>query len=143
MTDRMSPSQDRRSMRSKAAIWMPRLFKATTASLLLSLAFAGTLAMALPGDLVADRVLGQFDFAHSGINILTNIGLNNPDAVAIDRSVVPNRIYVADDVSGNVYVAERLNNRVLEYNNPFTTDTVADLVFGQNGSFTSSSCNLG
>ena len=35
------------------------------------------------------------------------------------------------------------NNRVLEYDTPLTTDTVADRVFGQGGSFTSNTCNLG
>ena len=35
------------------------------------------------------------------------------------------------------------NNRVLEYDDPFTTDTQPDRVFGQGGSFTSSACNQG
>ena len=154
--------------------------------------------MARQGDLTADRVLGQFDFTHNGTNILTNAGLSTPAAVAVDRSVVPNRLYVADmgnhrvlgwhsvdalkngatadlvigqqdflssiaqcrnaavngatlcspsaiavDGAGNLYVVDQGNNRVLEYNIPFTTDTLPDLVFGQNGSFTSSGCNLG
>jgi hypothetical protein len=57
---------------------------------------------------------------------------------------------VAVDSSGNLYVADTYNNRVLECNTPFTQtgmpgagDAVADAVFGQQGSFTSSSCNLG
>jgi len=143
-------------------------------------------------------VLGQLDFTHNGANILTAAGLAAPGAVAIDRSVVPNRIYIADagnhrvlgwhsvdaltngapagvvlgqpdfltslfqcnnaavtgqtlcipaalavDPAGNLYIADSGNNRVLEYDSPFTTDTVPDMVFGQGGSFTSSACNLG
>lgn len=48
---------------------------------------------------------------------------------------------LAVDVSGNLYVPS--NSRVLEYNTPLTTDTTADLVFGQGGSFTSDDCNHG
>ena len=57
---------------------------------------------------------------------------------------------VAIDGSGNVYVADTLNSRVLEYNNPLAPpgsggsgDTSADLVFGQNGIFTADGCNAG
>ncbi|MEE9221865.1 MAG: hypothetical protein V3V40_00195, partial [Nitrosomonadaceae bacterium] len=58
---------------------------------------------------------------------------------------------VAVDTAGNVYVADLLNNRVLEYHTPLTTDTVADLVLGQpnstsntanNGGVSTSSLNL-
>jgi len=42
---------------------------------------------------------------------------------------------VAVDSAGRVYIADTGNNRVLEYNAPFTTDRVADDVFGQFGSF--------
>lgn len=48
---------------------------------------------------------------------------------------------VAVDSIGNLYVADTSNNRVLEYNTPFTTGTVADRVFGQRGSFTTNTCN--
>ncbi len=49
---------------------------------------------------------------------------------------------VAADVSGNLYVVDKLNNRVLEYNAPVTSGASAALVFGQNGSFTSDACNF-
>jgi len=149
-------------------------------------------------DTGANRVLGQIDFVHNGINIVTNLGVWTPTAVAVDRSVTPNRLYVADagnhrvlgwrsidalkngspadlvigqpdflswgsecnnaavtgatlcfpsavavDPAGNVFVVDRGNNRVLEYDDPFNTDTLPDLVFGQGGSFTTSACNKG
>ena len=46
---------------------------------------------------------------------------------------------VSVDANGNVYVDDFSNNRALEYNKPLTTDTVADHVYGQSGSFTSNS----
>lgn len=46
-----------------------------------------------------------------------------PDGIAVDKN-------------GNVYVTERNNNRMLEFNNAFATgNTEANLVFGQCGSF--------
>jgi hypothetical protein len=152
----------------------------------------------LAADTAADIVLGQFDFAHNGVNIVTDVGLWTPQAVAVDRSVTPNRLYVADsgnhrvlawrsiaalqngspadlvfgqpdflswgaecdnsavngetlcfpsavavDGAGNLYVVDQGNNRVLEYNQPFITDTIPDMVFGQGGSFTTTGCNKG
>ncbi len=146
----------------------------------------------------ASGVLGQLDFSHNAVNILGSTGLLNPLGVAVDRSVTPNRLYVADlgnhrvlgwrsierlangapadlvigqkdflswssqcnsaavsaatlcaplrvavDGGGNVYVTDGGNNRVLEYDDPFDTDTLPERVFGQDGSFTSSACNKG
>jgi hypothetical protein len=179
--------------------WPLRGYISPALAVLSLLVFTNTVLMGAAGDKIADRVLGQFDFSHNGANILTNVGLSAPGAVAIDRGAVPNRLYVADagnhrvlgwrsvsaltngapadlvigqpdfltslaecnnaavtgqtlcnpvaiavDAAGNLYVADSGNSRVLEYNSPFTTDnTVPGLVFGQNGSFTSSACNLG
>ena len=50
---------------------------------------------------------------------------------------------VAVDGAGNVYIADTNNNRVLEYDTPFTKGTAASRVFGQGGSFTSAEKNLG
>ncbi len=161
------------------------------------LAAAGALCAARAGP-VATKAFGQLDLVHNGVNIVNNVGLWNPQSVAVDRSVTPNRLYVTDtgnhrvlawrsiaalesgssadlvigqadflswqaqcnnaavtastlcipagiavDAAGNLYVADFGNNRVLEYDDPFNTDTVPDLVFGQKGSFTSSDCNQG
>ncbi|MFZ0887492.1 MAG: NHL repeat-containing protein [Candidatus Binataceae bacterium] len=74
------------------------------------------------GDATADRVFAQ---------------VRNPRAGALDSS-------------GNLYVADQGNNRVLEYNTPLTKtttpgsgDTTPDRVFGQDGSFVRSACNGG
>ncbi len=44
------------------------------------------------------------------------------------------------DASGNLYAPDFRNNRILKYNSPFTTDTVADEVWGQ-PDFASNGCN--
>lgn len=73
----------------------------------------------------ADLVIGQADGFSTAPNFdgISADSLNSPSGVAVDSR-------------GNLYVADTRNNRVLEYNSPFTTDTVADMVFGTNGSFT-------
>ena len=153
----------------------------------------------LTTDTIADVVLGQVDFVHSGTNRINGQGFAQPVAMALDRSTAPNHLYVADlnnfrvlgwnnaasfsnnasadlvigqpdfvsnsfsgvssigrpgglavDGSGNLYVADPNFNRVLEFNTPFAACASLPCVggppktvFGQNGSFTSSSCNLG
>jgi NHL repeat len=81
----------------------------------------------------ADLVFGQGGNFTS--DVCNNGGLSasslcGPDGVAVDAI-------------GNVYVAEFNNNRVLEYNTPLTSDTIADSVFGQGGSFSSGNANNG
>jgi len=44
------------------------------------------------------------------------------------------------DGSGDLYVADVMNNRVLRFDSPFTTDTIADDVWGQ-ANFTENRCN--
>ena len=89
----------------------------------------------LTTDTVADRVFGQADSFTTG---QCNMGLANPSA-----STLCTPAWVAVDGAGNLYVADRDNNRVLEYNSPLTTDRVADRVFGQADSFTTGQCNMG
>lgn len=45
------------------------------------------------------------------------------------------------DGQGNLYVADSFNHRVLKFNSPFTTDRVADEVWGQTD-FSGNGCNL-
>lgn len=152
-------------------------------------------------DQVADLVLGQVDLTVNAVNSVDGRGLYSPSRVALDRSVTPNRLYVADmnnsrvlgwkdaaafsngkvadlvigqttlgrtgannggisgatlgyprgmavDASGNLFVADSSNNRVLGFNSPFTSgaggtvDTVADKVYGQ-PNYGSSTANYG
>jgi sugar lactone lactonase YvrE len=164
-----------------------------------------TPSIAMLGDTVADRVLGQLDFVHNGLNLIDATGMSTPQGVAIDRSVKPNRLYLSDngnsrvlgyrdvatfvnggaadlvigqtdfesgacnqnnsnpgpatlclprgiavDASGNLYVADSVNSRVLEYNTPFAgcggsfpcVGGSAHLVFGQ-GNFATDTCDGG
>jgi sugar lactone lactonase YvrE len=89
-------------------------------------------SIAMQGDTIADRVLGQGDFIHNGLNLIDASGMLNPQSVAIDSSASPNRLYVSD--SGN--------SRVLGYKNvaTFVNGGAADLVIGQ-PDFLSGACN--
>ncbi|MGO9058637.1 MAG: hypothetical protein ACLQU2_14800 [Candidatus Binataceae bacterium] len=171
-----------------------------------TLAVAPLLAPGSSGDTTADAVLGQVDFVHTTRDFVDGRGVNlsvtapltfiKYGDVAIDRSVNPNRVYVADDGNsrvlgwntinaflthaaanivigqpdfnsnlcnnnggptaaslcfpkgvavdgaGRLYVADSGNSRVLEYNAPFTTDRVADDVFGQIGLLNANYCNM-
>lgn len=78
----------------------------------------------------ADLVLGQSDFTSNTCNpggSVTAAGLCQPTDVAAG-------------LSGNVFVADAGNSRVLEYNAPLTSAQAANVVFGQAGLFTSSQC---
>ncbi len=59
-------------------------------------------AHAAAGDVVADRVLGQPDCSHSTCNSMDQDALNSPNAVAIDKSITPNRVYIADTSNNRV-----------------------------------------
>jgi sugar lactone lactonase YvrE len=100
------------------------------------------------GDTTADAVFGQD-------NSLTSLGCNTGtmpgDVSGIGPDSLCEPVGVAIDGTGNVYIADFVNNRVLEYNTPFNPgsgetgagDTVADLVFGQGGSMTAAACTPG
>jgi hypothetical protein len=49
---------------------------------------------------------------------------------------------MAVDNNGNLYVPDWENSRILRYNSPFTTDTIADAVWGQDD-FSGIECNKG
>ena len=76
-------------------------------------------------DVVADRVLGQNAPGYQGCGVAAD-HLYEPAGVAVDAS-------------GNVFVADTLNCRVLEFDDPRTTDAIADRVYGQS-SFTGRDC---
>lgn len=71
----------------------------------------------------ADRVLGQANFSANAVNMVKGSGMAGPINVAIDRSVKPNRLYVADSS----------NNRVLGWRDAtgFSYGASADIVIGQ------------
>jgi hypothetical protein len=84
----------------------------------------------LATDTVADEVFGQGGSFSSTIQNKGGFGasaLNGPSGIALD-------------LSGDLYIADSSNNRVLEYSSPHTSAT-ANQVFGQGGSFTSTTCN--
>ena len=63
---------------------------------------SGTSSVAAQGDTTADRVLGQADFANRTPNPVDGRRLNFPWSVAVDTSVTPNRLYVADTFDNRV-----------------------------------------
>jgi sugar lactone lactonase YvrE len=90
-------------------------------------------------DQPADIVIGQTNF-NSGTSNGDNTMYNNPTAATL--SLIPYPIVnstlesprqgqMATDKNNNLYVVDLNNNRVLKYNDPFTTDQIADEVWGQ------------
>ncbi|EQA37594.1 NHL repeat protein [Leptospira inadai serovar Lyme str. 10] len=77
----------------------------------------------------ATRVYGQPDFTSNSVNNggISATSANDPTGVALDSS-------------GNVYIAEFYNNRILRFPSGSTT---ADTVYGQAGSFTTNTVNMG
>lgn len=86
----------------------------------------------LADDKSASRVYGQADFAG---------GTQNNPAISATTMFGPVGVAV-DPVSGNLYVADAINNRVLEFETP-ESDSTADRVFGQDGDFTTGTVNKG
>ncbi|HVP12137.1 MAG TPA: NHL repeat-containing protein [Phycisphaerae bacterium] len=86
----------------------------------------------LSNNMNASRVYGQPNFTTNGPNqggISAN-SMNGPVGVAIDP------------ISGNLYVADGPNMRILEFTTPQTNST-ASRVFGQGGDFTTNTVNKG
>jgi NHL repeat len=98
-------------------------------------------AAAAPGDTVADRVFGQVSLNGIGCNQMGPTP-NPGDTFPTSASTLCHSGGVAIDSASHLYIVDQDHHRVLEYDNPLT-DTVADRVFGQGGSFTSGTCNLG
>jgi sugar lactone lactonase YvrE len=90
------------------------------------------------GDTIADRVFGQKSFGTSvPSDGAPTPGGNGQDPPASARGLSTPQSVAVDSV-GNLYVADTLNNRVLEYNTPLqrtkapgSGDTIADSVGGQ------------
>lgn len=190
----MAPFMSRvRSAWRRRAVWVSTLLALLTAIMLGARSSTGSGGI---GANPAANVLGQVNLLNTAPNLTDPSGLFSPTGVAIDQSVTPNRIYIADqnnsrvlgwqdmssftngapadlvigqadfysslwnrggtpnattlsfpsavavDGGGNLYVLDVGNNRVLEYDSPFTTDTTADRVFGQ-PDFTHNICNQG
>jgi len=70
----------------------------------------------------ASLVIGQANFT-AGATAATQAGLDSPGSITFDSS-------------GNLWVADTFNNRVLEFASPFSNGEGASVVFGQ-GSYTS------
>ena len=89
----------------------------------------------------ADIEIGQPDFQTTLCNSGTGVG----DNAGLGADSLCNPGGVAVDGSGNLYVADTSNNRVLEYNQPFpqqkSVGFAANVVFGQAGSFTQRACS--
>ncbi len=102
----------------------------------------------------ADLVLGQPDFTLSACNgdsSYQHFPTRAPASATTLCSEPENQISVAEgfsfanmavDSAGNLYVPDFDNNRLVRYNSPFTTDAIADYVWGQ-ADFTGNACNRG
>ena len=102
----------------------------------------------------ADLVIGQPDFSSSGCNGDSNFqnyptrapasasslcGMTEKQVSPLEGGSIAN---MAVDEAGNLYVPDWDNHRILLYIRPFETDTVADLVWGQDN-FSDNDCNEG
>ena len=88
------------------------------------------------GDKIADAVYGQSDnYTTKLCNLGAPVGVTNQFGLCGPQGV-------ALDAMGNLYVADNKNNRVVEYNFP-SINTIATRVFGQAGSFTTTTANKG
>lgn len=82
-----------------------------------------------------NRILGYSSIADLGPDRRPDIILGQPDCYGNDpgpgRRGLNTPSALAVDGKGGLFVTDRDNNRVLWFENPFTTDTLADRVFGQ------------
>lgn len=102
----------------------------------------------------ADIVLGQPSFNSSACNgdssyqtypeapLASAESLCGQVEVIVSPSENGSMYTMATDPQGNLYVPDLYNNRILRYDDPFNTDTVADYVWGQ-ANFLGTTCNHG
>ena len=90
------------------------------------------------GDTTADLVFGQ---DNAGISFTTN-QCNQPDGSTISANGLCYPEDVGIDSTGNVYVSDNDNNRVLEYNETSSppSNVTANNVLGQSGNLTTNGC---
>ena len=106
-----------------------------------------------PGPCSADIVLGQPSaFDHAGCNADSNVQnfpfravataetLCGTSSIAISVDETHTFVTMAVDYDGNLYVPDSFNSRVLKYERPFETDSIADEVWGQHD-FSGLACN--
>jgi sugar lactone lactonase YvrE len=88
----------------------------------------------------AKVVLGQPDFNSYFVNNTSG----QPSAAPTQSSLAGPTALAIDPVSGNLWVADTQNNRVMVFEPPFTKGMSASAVYGQGGSFTTNGgCNSG
>ncbi len=120
----------------------------------------GGAACTVNGTKAPDIIIGQPDARHGACNGDNSVGINtSPTASTLCLLGYPNyvnnvseehdRIILDVDSAGNLYMIDRWNNRVLEYNQPLSTnktngngDAIADFEWGQKD-FTSNGNNRG
>lgn len=77
----------------------------------------------------ADHVFGQYgDFTCRAKN---NDGFCNNNPCCASASSLYNPIGIALDAVGSLYIADWANHRILRFDSPLTSDTLADAVIGQ------------
>ncbi|MGO9059324.1 MAG: hypothetical protein ACLQU2_18345 [Candidatus Binataceae bacterium] len=116
-------------MRERRMFCKVPIVAAAVAPIVLLVTALAAVALTLPGDFVADKVLGQPDFSHNvpdrvkASGIFASGGESRSDFVAIDTNSTPNHIYASD--TGN--------SRVLGWRDAtaFSNGAPADLVIGQ------------
>jgi hypothetical protein len=94
-------------------------------------------ASVAPANVVANTVFGQGgSFSKKTCTALSATTFCTPAGIALDAS-------------GNLYLADRTDNRVLKYITPLTTsatpgsgDATADVVWGQGGNLLTAGCNI-
>jgi sugar lactone lactonase YvrE len=84
--------------------------------------------------MAATRVYGHPDFTGGGAN-------DNQATPTANTLSTPVSVFI-DPVSGNLFIADSVNMRILEFNNP-QTDSTADRVYGQGGVFNTGTQNKG
>ncbi len=95
------------------------------------------------GDLWADVVLGQYDFAAMNSFYVDNMRLNRPGGVFVDRVSNPQRLYVYDSGNNRILCFSNINNFTPNLN--AAQGFGADIVLGQadfNHAYANGDCQL-